>query len=100
MASQKKTATVIIQVNSESGPVVPQGATEDFIRATQEKLKQVTEVVRTSWEGMVADISKLPTPPEEIGIEFGVDVGAEGGIPFITKGSIGANFKISLVWRK
>ena len=91
---------IVIQVNPQSGPVVPQGATEDFVRATQNKLKEVSQLVQTSWEDMVSEISNMSNPPAEIGLEFGIDVGAEGSVPFITKGSIGANFKISIIWRK
>jgi hypothetical protein len=100
MTTQDDAPAIYIQVKTLSGAAVPQSATDDFIKATQGKLKEVAHVIGASLEGLVKEISNTPTPPAEIGLEFGVDVGAEGGIPFITKGSIGANFKISVVWRK
>ncbi|HTV27744.1 MAG TPA: CU044_2847 family protein [Xanthobacteraceae bacterium] len=100
MAKRKRTTEIIIQVNPQASAVLAQAATDDFIKATQAKLKEVTELIKSSWEGMVKDISRLSSPPAEVGLEFGIDVGAEGGVPFITKGSIGANFKISIIWRK
>ena len=98
--SNDKAVEILIQVYPQTGPVVPQGATEDFVRATQDKLKEVSQLVQTCWEDMVSEISSMSSPPAEIGLEFGIDVGAEGGVPFITKGSIGANFKVSIIWRK
>lgn len=100
MALQTDSATIWVQVRPGVQAVTPQSATEDFVRATENKLKEVSELVRKSWQSMVTDISSLPSPPAEIGLEFGIDVGAEAGVPFITKGSLGANFKVTLTWRK
>jgi Trypsin-co-occurring domain 1 len=100
MTDPENCSTVVIQVNPQSGAVVPQDETDDFIRATQEKLKEVAQLIKTSLQDLVGEISDLSIPPAEVGLEFGIDVGAEGGVPFITKGSVGANFKISVVWRK
>jgi Trypsin-co-occurring domain 1 len=100
MTIQDDSPAIYIQVKTLTGAAVPQSAADDFIKGTQAKLKEVAHVIGASLEGLVKEISNTPTPPAEISLEFGVDVGAEGGVPFITKGSIGANFKISVVWRK
>jgi Trypsin-co-occurring domain 1 len=100
MTSNDKPPIIYIQVTPQVGAVMAQSATDDFIKASQDKLKEVAHVIGASLQGLVNEISNSPTPPAEIGLEFGVDVGAEGSVPFITKGSIGANFKISVVWRK
>ncbi len=100
MPGKDKAPAIYIKVNPQSTAAVPQGATEDFVRATEEKLTEVADLIKNSLQNLVADISKTAIPPAEIGLEFGIDVGAEGGVPFITKGSIGANFKVSVVWRK
>ena len=98
--AQTPTAAVFIQVTQNSGAVRAESATDDFIKATQEKLKEVSQLVKTSWGSMVKDISSMPGGPSEIALEFGIDVGVEGSVPFITKGSIGANFKVSITWKK
>jgi hypothetical protein len=90
---------VLVQVNPTAGGVRLEGATEDFVQASREKLKQVAGVVKTSWTNLVSEMRAMPDPPSEVSVEFGVDVGAEGGLPFITKGSISANFKVSIVWK-
>jgi hypothetical protein len=99
MGVDDSSIAMFVQVNPQSGPVVPQGASDDFVRATEAKLKQVAYLVKTSWKELVSDLGNMQNPPAEISVEFGVDVGAEGGIPFITKGSITANFKVSIVWK-
>jgi hypothetical protein len=89
---------VVIQIRAVEGAVVPEGATEDFIRASAEKLREVAQVVKTSWQNLVSELTLMQNAPSEIALEFGVDVGAEASVPFISKGSLGANFKISIKW--
>jgi hypothetical protein len=98
--SEEQSPVIYVKVNPQSSAVSPQGAVEDFSRATEQKLKEVAQLIKTSLQGLVEDISSVGIPPAEIGLEFGIDVGAEGGVPFVTKGSIGANFKVSVKWRK
>jgi hypothetical protein len=38
--------------------------------------------------------------PSKIQVEFGVDLGAEGGVWFIAKGSINSTIKVSIEWEK
>lgn len=99
MAQKEQAPELYIQIRAGSSAVKPQGVTEDFIRATEERMRQVSSVIRTGCKDLIKDITGMPNPPAEVEIEFGVDVGAEGGVPFITKGSISANFKISATWK-
>lgn len=100
MVDKTKETGILIQVNPQSGAVVAQGATEDFVLATHEKLQSVSQLVKTGWVEMMDDISRMENPPAEFCLEFGIDVGAEAGVPFITKGSMSANFKVSITWHK
>jgi hypothetical protein len=43
-------------------------------------------------------VDHLPTP-ESIALEFGIQIGGETGIPFITKGSAKANVTINILWK-
>lgn len=43
-------------------------------------------------------IKRVP-PPEEVTLEFGIEVGGKAGIPFVTEGSATANFKVSVTWK-
>jgi hypothetical protein len=100
MNQPDKSREIYIQVRPLAGPVMPQSSASEFITATQGKLKEVAQLIETSLQGLVSEIGKAPNPPSEVGLEFGIDISAEGGIPFITKGSLGANFKISVMWRR
>lgn len=100
MSDKAAEPIIYIQVAASVGAVSPQSASSDFIEASSENLREVANLVKASWSHMVSDIENMVNPPSEIGVEFGIDVGAEGGIPFITKGSLGANFKVSIVWKK
>lgn len=92
---------IYIQVaDADGGPIVPQSASDKISKISSDNLKQVAELIKTSWSGLLDDLKSMPQPPSEVGIEFGIDLGAEGGIPFISKGSIGANFKVSVTWKK
>lgn len=99
MAKDEQPFDIYVQVNAGSAAVIPQSAADDFVRATEEKMREVSRLIRTSCKDLVSDISGMAQPPAEIKIEFGVDVGVEGGVPFITKGSISANFKVSVAWK-
>jgi hypothetical protein len=100
MTSKDNPPVFYVRVTPGSGAVSPQSATNDFVKVTEEKLKQVAQLIETSLQGLVSEISNISIPPAEIALEFGIDVGAEGSVPFIAKASMGANFKISVVWRK
>lgn len=76
-----------------------ESARDRLVDATRDKIAQVADVVGSAAESMVGKLKKLPERPTEISIEFGVNVGAEGQVPFVTKGSIGANFKVTLTWK-
>ena len=100
MTTHQSGDAILIQVKPGSRPVKAESVSDDFILATQETLAKVAEVVKKSISSLVGDINSMKSPPAEVSLEFGVDVGAEAGFPFITKGSAGANFKVSFTWKK
>lgn len=79
--------------------VALQSQDDRFSRATRETLDKVVEVVRESCSAFVEELGGLETKPSELMLEFGVSVGGEAGVPFVTKGSITANFKVALTWK-
>jgi Trypsin-co-occurring domain 1 len=88
-----------IQVGGEpGGDVQPEMATEKFIDATRDALDEIVRVLNDTCATFVAGVGALNSKPKECAIEFGVNAGGEAGIPFITKGSLGANFKANLKW--
>ncbi len=65
---------------------------EKKLNEALEPLKQTTESLFQSFEGMVHR-------PDEIEVELSIKITAEAGM-IITKGSVEGNFKISLKWVK
>jgi hypothetical protein len=59
------------------------------------------DVIRMIEEvGRAAKAAAQALAPDTFSLEFGVEVGGEAGIPFITKGTAAANFTVSLEWSK
>jgi len=81
-----------------SGGARPEMAVDTIIDGTRETLEAVASILETSCQAFVQKIGELSAKPSEITIEFGVDATGEAGIPLITKGSLGANFKVGLKW--
>lgn len=98
MNANQSSPKFFVQVTQARGAVTPEANTDDFVGATEEKLKQVSELIREGCASVADNLFAIPNPPAEIGMEFGVDVGGEAGIPFVTKGTINANFKVSVTW--
>ena len=97
--TNRQAPKIYIQVAQSDGPVQAESASDDVIEATRETLVNVKNLVRESWSNIVAEIGKGENAHKEVTIEFGVGIGAEGSIPFIAKGSMNANFNVSIVWK-
>ena len=89
-----------IQIGSSAvgATVSPEMSAEDFLGATPDKLSEVAGMVDIATQSFFTKLSALEQKPKECVIEFGVNAGGEAGVPFVTKGTIGANFKVSLKW--
>lgn len=88
-----------IQISgSGGGQVSPEMSVDDFIDGTPKKLGQLADGVKHVTEAFFEKLEKLDSKPKACSIEFGVNVGGEAGVPFVTKGTVGANFKVALKW--
>lgn len=98
---QRKNPKFLIQVGGAAGGTVRAEAySEDFIEGTPEHLNNVADVIDTASETFVQRLMGMASKPTGCSIEFGVNVGGEAGIPFVTKGTIGANFKVVVSWEQ
>lgn len=88
----------LIQVGGQSGYVTPQMSVDDFIKGSREQFQKIGEVVEVAGQMLVERIRKLAQKPTECAVEFGINAGAEAGMPFVTKGTLGANFKVTIKW--
>jgi Trypsin-co-occurring domain 1 len=87
-----------IQVRDSEGQVVPQGVFANFVDAVPEHFQKIADVVDAVGRTFFTRIEQMAKKPSSCSLEFGVDVGGEAGIPFVTKGSLGAEFKVTIGW--
>lgn len=80
------------------GGLRPEMAPERFLEATQDTLNGIAEIIEESCSSFVKRLDKITAKPKECSIEFGVNAGGEAGVPFVAKGTMGANFKVTLKW--
>ncbi|MCP4103999.1 MAG: hypothetical protein GY749_00440 [Desulfobacteraceae bacterium] len=85
----------------ECGDLRSVGFIEDIAERTN-KFKETMANTIQSYSSLVLNsvksgISDVPAP-ESVQIEFGLQLGGEAGIPFVTKGSAQSNIKITMNW--
>jgi hypothetical protein len=93
--------SILVAVEAEYAPVT-RGWGEDRSRQIAEKATETFEAavanVRSAADAMLASLSGLKSTPEEITVEFAVQLTAGAGVCIATLGS-SANFKIALKWK-
>jgi hypothetical protein len=65
---------------------------------TDKTFERATAAVIPAARSLIARLQSVDDPPEEIGIEFGVQLSAQTGA-FIASVAAEANFKVSMTWR-
>jgi Trypsin-co-occurring domain 1 len=92
---------VLVEVDTgAAGPVTRglgdrRGVTEQ----AQQTFEEAVARVQPAAQALVHRLRALADTPEEIGIEFGLELSAEAGA-FIAAASSTANFKVTLTWRR
>jgi hypothetical protein len=98
-AKRKGAGTIYIQLARDvSGVVEPQGDGERFGKLTREQLETVSSAARDTSNALMAKLKQFDTKPSKVALEFGISAGGEAGIPFVTKGTVEAQFKVSVEW--
>src|SRR5947209_14793863 len=97
--------TVLIQVDQ---PTEDHSATrswgdrpsgETTTRRAVHTFEDAVDSVKPAAEAVVDRMRSLAGGPDEMRVEFGLELSAEAGA-FIAKTAVAANFKISLTWRR
>ena len=89
-----------IEIARNEAGVVPEAVEDRIIEVTDELLEKIKGVIDRCGSAFIETAAGSATAPNEIGVEFGIDARGEAGIPLVTKGSLGANFKITIKWKK
>jgi hypothetical protein len=92
--------SVLVDVTGHhTGPVTRSlKGTEVFERARQ-TFEEAVGRVRPAVEGVIGQLRSLAEMPDEVHVEFGLDLSAEAGA-FIAAVSTTANFTVALTWRR
>ena len=89
-----------IQMDMDRGGVTPEGAREYLREFTVEDFKKIGDVIEFACNNLAKRIEDMDNKPKGYSITFGVEAGGEVGVPFVTKGTVGANFTVTLNWGK
>lgn len=94
-------STILVQVDEpqlEGGTVrvARPGGVAEKARITFEEAVSRT---RPAAERIIAILSDMSHPPDQVGVEFGISLSAEAGA-FVASVSAEANFKVILTWRR
>jgi hypothetical protein len=93
--------TVLVQVEDVSSGPVTRGLGErakDIAERSTQTFEEATRSVTPAAESLIGRLQQLEHPPEDIALEFGIQLTAEAGA-FIASVAAEANFKVSLTWR-
>lgn len=91
----------MIQVGGISGgSLESQMSTKALIEGSIEHFQGIATVIEAAGQSLVERVKTMVNKPTECSIEFGVNIGGEAGVPLVTKGEIGSNFKIKISWKK
>jgi hypothetical protein len=92
---------VLVQVDeAAAGGPVTRGLGDRHVttQATQ-TFEQAVSRVQPAAQALIAQVRALTDTPDEVGVEFGLELSAEAGA-FIATASTSANFKVSLTWHR
>ena len=85
----------------ESDELRAVGISEDIIEKTKRFKDTMVSTVRGYAEVVLHSVQRSMTDllaPEKVVLEFGLQLGGETGVPFVTKGTAQANVKVTVEW--
>ena len=95
--------SVLVEVEDDSAPgEVTRGwgdSNRRVVEQAQQNFEQAVGRVQPAIQGLLLQLKALVEPPEEIQVEFGLQLSAEVGA-FVAGASTTGNFKVSMTWRR
>jgi len=98
--------TVIVEVDgaeTSAHPTTPRRGIrevveEQIVERVERTFEAALDKVRPAAAAIIEKLQDLNRAPSEIGVEFGIKIGAKGNA-FITSAETEANFKVTLKWQ-
>ena len=93
--------SVLVEVDAGSagGRVTRGWGDRSVTDKAEQTFEQAISRVEPAAQTLISRLRSLPEGPDEVGVEFGLELSAEAGA-FIAAASTTANFKVSLTWRR
>jgi hypothetical protein len=94
--------SVVVEVDEPPAGPVMRGAGRDpsaLAEKADKTVEDATAAVTPPAGSLIARLRSISDPPDEAGIEFGLQPSAQSGA-FIAAVAAEANFKVSMTWRR
>ena len=93
--------SVLVQVDEAPPRPATRGLGDRHIGTEQARqtFEDASARVQPAAQALVSRLRALTDAPDEVGVEFGLELSAEAGA-FIASASTTANFKVSLAWHR
>ncbi|MBM3235017.1 hypothetical protein FJZ31_01830 [Candidatus Poribacteria bacterium] len=84
----------------ESDELQAVGYIDDIAERTKKFKETMVSTIRSYSETLLNAVQEgMPKiAPAKVTLEFGLQLGGEAGVPFVTKGTAQANFKVTIEW--
>ncbi|KOG36263.1 MULTISPECIES: CU044_2847 family protein [Streptomyces] len=93
-------ATVLIEVKEPAAGMVTRGLRDTAVtERAQKTFEEAVRCARPAVEGVVTQLRTIAESPDEIHVEFGLDLHAEAGA-FIPAASTTTNFTVAVTWNR
>lgn len=93
---------VLVEIDEAPAGPATRGLGKDratVAERTDKTFEEATATVIPAAKSLLARLRAADDPADEISIEFGVQLSAQTGA-FIAAAAIGANFRVSMTWRR
>jgi len=94
--------SVVVEVEELPAGPVTRGFGKDrsaLVEHADKTFEDAAAAVTPAAQSLITRLRTIKDPPDEIGIEFGVQLSAQTGA-FIASVAADANFKVSMTWRR
>jgi len=92
--------SVLVDVTGHhTGPVTRGLKGPEIVERARQTFEEAVSRVQPAVEGVITQLRSLAEVPDEVHVEFGLDLSAEAGA-FIAAVSTTANFTVALTWRR
>jgi len=94
--------SVLIETDEPPAGPTMRGLGKDhstLVEQADKTFEDATAAVTPAARSLIARLQSIDDPPDEVGVEFGVQLSAQTGA-FIASVAAEANFRVSMTWRR